>query len=52
MDYSKLTPLLIEAVNALRTEKDEQIAQRDTEIAELQRRLSQMEAVIEKLAVQ
>ncbi len=39
MDYSKLTPLLVEAVNALRAEKDAEIealrAERDAELAAL-----------------
>ena len=35
MDYSKLTPLLVEAVKALRAEKDRQLAERDEQIAAL-----------------
>ncbi len=42
MDYSKLTPLLIEAVKALRAEKD-------VEIAELKQRINEMEHLVEKL---
>jgi len=42
MDYSKLTPLLVEAVNALRAEKD-------AEIAELTNRLDRMEAMLKQL---
>jgi hypothetical protein len=35
MDYSKVTPLLVEAVKALREEKDRQIQEKDAEIAAL-----------------
>ncbi len=42
MDYSKLTPLLVEALNALRAEKD-------AEIAELTNRLDRMEAMMNSL---
>ena len=43
MDYSELTPLLVEAVNALRPEKD-------AEITELKRRLRRLERLVERLA--
>ena len=43
MDYSKMTPLLVEAVNALRAEKD-------AEIAELRTRIEELEAIAEQLA--
>lgn len=36
MDYSKMTPLLVEAVNALRAEKDAQIAELEARIATLE----------------
>ena len=40
MDYSKMTPLLVEAVNALRSEKDAEISElrteKDAEIAKQQ----------------
>ena len=36
MDYSKMTPLLVEAVNALREEKDAQLSHRDARIASLE----------------
>jgi len=63
MDYSKLTPLLVEAVNALRTEKDNQIAslriEKNAEIKELratnvalESRLTQIEAALAQLAAQ
>jgi len=42
MDYGKLTPLLVEAVNALRAEKD-------AEIAELKQRVSDLERTVEQL---
>ena len=44
MDYSKMTPLLVEAVNALRAEKDAEIAEKDAQIADLTNRLDRMEA--------
>ena len=34
MDYSKMTPLLVEAVNALRSEKDAEINQLNQRISE------------------
>lgn len=57
MDYSKVTPLLVEAVNALRAEKDEQIesirSEKDAQIAalraenqELRERLDRLEALL------
>ena len=53
MDYSKLTPLLVEAVNALRSEKNAQIAalrnEKDTEIAELTQHLAELEAAVHTL---
>jgi hypothetical protein len=57
MDYSKLTPLLVEAVNALRAEKDAEIALRDRRIASLEQtnaqledRLARLEALVNELA--
>ena len=50
MDYSKLTPLLVEAVNALRAEKDAEIAVRDARIANLEARLAQLESLVADLA--
>ena len=48
MDYSKMTPLLVEALNALRTEKDEEIAllraEKDAQIEALLERISRLEA--------
>lgn len=49
MDYSKLTPLLVEAVNALRSEKDAEIARQQVEIVNLVNRLDQMEATLKRL---
>ncbi len=53
MDYSKMTPLLVEAVNALRTEKDAEIAklrtEKDAQIADLTSRLDRMEAMVNSL---
>jgi endosialidase-like protein/collagen triple helix repeat protein len=57
MDYSMLTPLLVEAVNALRAEKDRQLAKRDQAIQSLraentalQNRLLRLEALVAQLA--
>jgi hypothetical protein len=56
MDYGKLTPLLVEAVNALRAEKDAEIdalrAEKDAEIAELRQRMSDLRHVIEQVTVE
>ena len=54
MDYSKLTPLLVEAVKALKIEGDEQqkeLVKRDAEIAELKARLAALEACVAKLTI-
>jgi len=54
MDYSKLTPLLIEAVKAIKTELDErqkELEKKDSEIAELKERLSALEASVTKLMI-
>ena len=45
-----MTPLLVEAVNALRAEKDSQLAKRDELIQELQDRLARLETIIAQLA--
>jgi endosialidase-like protein/collagen triple helix repeat protein len=61
MDYSKMTPLLVEAVNALRSEKnrqlaekDEQIsalrAEKDDEINDLRQQLADLQQIVERLA--
>ena len=61
MDYSKLTPLLVEAVNALRAEKDTEIAslraEKDAQIEALRRenvaiaaRLQALESILGELA--
>jgi len=42
MDYSKLTPLLVEAVNALRAEKDAEIAELEQQIRDLRRQVEQL----------
>jgi len=61
MDYGKLTPLLVEAVKALKNEADEQrqeladktreIGEQREQIADLTARLERMEAMMIKLAV-
>ena len=54
MDYSKLTPLLVEAVKALKIEADEQqkeLAKRDVEIVEIKARLAALEACVAKLTI-
>lgn len=51
MDYSKLTPLLVEAIKALKIEGDEQqkeLVKRDAEIAELKARLAALEACVDR----
>lgn len=57
MDYGKVTPLLVEAVNTLRAEKDNQLAERDARIetleqqnAELQARLARVEAMMVEIS--
>jgi hypothetical protein len=57
MDYSKLTPLLVEAVNALnakvdsiRAEKDAEIALRDEWIEALEQRVAELEALVAERA--
>jgi len=45
MDYSKLTPLLVEAVNELHAK----VTEKDTEIAELRARLGKLEALVGEL---
>jgi len=54
MDYSKLTPLLVEAVKVLKEQADEReshLAQQEVEIAELKVRLSRLEALMGKPAL-
>jgi hypothetical protein len=61
MDYGKVTPLLVEAVKALKKEADEQrkelaekareIAEQKEQIADLTARLERMEAMTAKLSV-
>jgi hypothetical protein len=50
MDYSKLAPLLVEAVNALRAEKDAEIATFRSENAELRARLDRLEVMMQQSA--
>ena len=54
MDYSKMTPLLVEAVNALRSEKNRDITTlreaHAAEINELRRQLSDLQQIVEWLA--
>jgi hypothetical protein len=56
MDYSKLTPLLVEAVKAVRAETHMQLAERDARIdtlraenAELRERVHSLETAVRKL---
>lgn len=54
MDYSKLTPLLVEAIKALKIEGDEQqkeLAEKEVEIVELKARLAALEACVAKLTI-
>jgi hypothetical protein len=43
VDYSRLTPILIQAMRELRAEKDQQLAERDAQIADLTARLEKLE---------
>ncbi|MCA9289621.1 MAG: tail fiber domain-containing protein [Phycisphaerales bacterium] len=49
MDYSKLTPLLVEAVNALRAENDALRDEKDAENRELRRRIAELERTVATL---
>ena len=42
MDYSKLTPLLVEAVNALREEKDAEIGELKQQVKDLRQLVNQL----------
>ncbi len=50
MDYSKMTPLLVEAVNALRAEKDAEIVmlrtEKDAEIEALRAEVAQLRSAM------
>ncbi len=46
MDYSKMTPLLVEALNALRAEKDAEIDALHEKNAALEQRLARLETAI------
>ena len=50
MDYSKMTPLLVEAVNALRAEKDAEIKSLRASNEDLQRQLDELRSQISALA--
>jgi Chaperone of endosialidase len=52
MDYSMLTPLLVESTNALRAEKDAQLAQRDEQIEQLNQRITQLEQMITQISIE
>ena len=47
MDYSKLTPLLVQAVNALRAEKNAQISEQQVMIASQKKQIERLEAQAE-----
>jgi archaellum component FlaC len=49
MDYSKLTPLLVEAVKALKTDLDQQLAKKDGEIAAQQLQIQVMQGELKEL---
>lgn len=49
LDYSKVTPLLVEAVKALREQKDAEIARLQEQVSDLTTRLERMEAVAKAL---
>jgi len=48
MDYSKLTPLLVEAVNALNERHEAEIVRKDAQINELAERIARLESLIER----
>ncbi|MCP4711964.1 MAG: hypothetical protein GY869_25365, partial [Planctomycetes bacterium] len=53
MDYSKLTPLLVEAVKAHKKETDQlqkQLAEKTSEITDLKYRLNKLEAMVSQLS--
>ena len=50
MDYSRMTPLLVEAVNALSSESNRRLAEKDDEISELRQQLSDLQQIVERLA--
>jgi archaellum component FlaC len=49
MDYSKLTPLWVEAVKTLKTEFDQQLAEKEREIAAQGLQLQVMQTQLEEL---
>jgi hypothetical protein len=49
MDYSKLTPLLVEAVKALRAEKDAEIKEQEATIARQQAAIAELLRRVEEL---
>jgi hypothetical protein len=49
MDYSKLTPLLVEAVKALKMQLDEELAKKDRQIAAQQLQIQAMQTQMEEL---
>ncbi len=48
MDYSKLTPLLVEAVNALNERHEAEIVSKNAQISELAERIARLESLIEQ----
>jgi len=59
MDYSKLTPLLVEAIKSLKVEKDAEKAEKDAEIAvlkkqnrQLENRLASVESLLSSFSLQ
>ncbi|MBL1217662.1 MAG: tail fiber domain-containing protein [Planctomycetes bacterium] len=50
MDYGKTTPLLVEAVKALRAEKDAEIEAQQQEISDLRQRVADLETMVQQLA--
>jgi len=61
MDYSKLTPLLVEAIKTLKAEKDAEISELKARLShidalkeeneELRRRIEKLEAVLSNLTI-
>ncbi|MCA9293611.1 MAG: hypothetical protein KDA20_07340 [Phycisphaerales bacterium] len=50
VDYGKMTPLLFEAMNELRAEKDSEIAALAEHNEALEARVAELERVVQKLA--
>jgi len=52
MDYSKMTPLLVEAVNAMRKEYQAKFEEQEAEINSLKAKLLEVESLLVQLKTQ